>query len=188
MPDRTFSALETAHLRLRRFRSEDLALFQDYRSQPETARFQSWEAPFPETEARAFLAEMAKAHPDTPGEWFQFAIARRTDDMLIGDVALRIDADDPSVAELGYTLDTGATGKGFAVEAITAVLAYAFDTRGKRLVEAWTDGRHARSLALLARLGFTRPDSPPRRGFYKGEWCQDIHHAMTAQHWAARRA
>jgi len=188
MPDSAFSALETDRLRLRRFRADDLLAFGAYRSQPGTARFQSWEAPFPEAEARAFLAEMADAHPDTPGQWFQFAIARRDNDRLIGDVALRIDADDPSVSELGYTLDAGATGQGFAGEAITAVLAYAFDNRGKRLVEAWTDSRHARSLALLARLGFTPPDSPPRRGFYKGEWCEDIHHAMTTQDWAARQA
>ena len=186
MPDIAFSALETARLRLRRFREDDLDIFRTYRSQPDTARFQSWEAPFPEAEARAFLDEMIAAHPDTPGQWFQFAIALRDDDMLVGDVALRIDGDDPGVAELGYTLDARATGKGLASEAIAAVLAYAFETRGKRLVEAWTDTRHSRSLTLLARLGFTRPSGPPRRGFYKGEWCEDIHHAMTAQDWAAR--
>lgn len=186
MADTAFSVLETARLRLRRFRADDLAAFVAYRSQPETARFQSWEAPFPEDEARAFLAEMAVSHPDTPGQWFQFAIARRDDDTLVGDVALFTDGDDPGNLELGYTLDARATGKGLAGEAIAAVLAYAFEQRGKRLVEAWTDTRHGRSLALLARLGFKRPGDPPRRGFYKGEWCEDIHHAMTAQDWAAR--
>ncbi len=187
MADTAFSALETARLRLRRFREDDLAAFVAYRSQPETARFQSWEAPFPEAEARAFLAELAASHPDTPGEWFQFAIARREDDMLVGDLALKTDDDDPGRMELGYTLDARATGKGLAAEAIGAILAYAFEVRGKTLIEAWTDSRHERSLALLARLGFTRPDSPPRRGFYKGEWCEDIHHAMTAQDWGARQ-
>ena len=187
MPDRDFTCLETARLNLRRFRASDLEIFQAYRSQPETARFQSWEAPFPRAEAEAFLAEMAAADPDTPGQWFQFALARRDDDMLVGDVALRIDGDDPAIAELGYTLDARATGKGLAGEAIAAVLAYAFQARGKTLVEAWTDRRHDRSIALLARLGFRRPDSPPRRGLYKGEWCEDIHHAMSAQDWAARQ-
>jgi RimJ/RimL family protein N-acetyltransferase len=187
MPDTAFSTLETARLRLRRVRESDVAAFVAYRSQPETAHFQSWEAPFPEAEARAFLAEMADAHPDTPGQWFQFAIASREDDMLVGDVALFTAGDDPGKVELGYTLDARATGKGLAGEAIMAVLAYAFEQRGKHLVEAWTDARHSRSLALLARLGFQRPDSPPRRGFYKGEWCEDIHHTMSAQDWALRQ-
>lgn len=186
MADSAFSALETARLRLRRFRADDLAAFVAYRSQPETARFQSWEAPFPEAQARAFLAEMATSHPDTPGQWFQFAIARRDDDMLVGDVALFADGEDTGKAELGYTLDARATGKGLAGEAIAAVLTYAFERRGKRLIEAWTDTRHSRSLALLARLGFKRPGDSPRRGFYKGEWCEDIHHTMTVQDWAAR--
>lgn len=45
MPDTAFSALETARLRLRRFQEDDLEIFRTYRSQPDTARFQSWEAP-----------------------------------------------------------------------------------------------------------------------------------------------
>lgn len=187
MPDTAFSGLETARLLLRRFRADDAEAFQAYRSQPDTARYQSWDAPFPRSEADTFIAELADADPDTPGQWYQFAVERRSDARVIGDVGLKIDADDPARAEIGYTLDADATGHGFAAEAVAAVLDYTFGVRGKRVVEAWADARHARSLALLARLGFSRPDMPPRRGLFKGEWCDDIHHAMTAAAWMARR-
>lgn len=187
MADTAFSALETARLRLRRFRAGDLAAFIAYRSQPETARFQSWEAPFPEAEARAFLAELDGAHPDTPGEWFQFALERRDDGRLIGDIGLKCMLDDqPDTMEVGYTLDARETGHGLASEAVAAVLDYAF-ARGKTQVEAWADSRHARSLALLARLGFARLDTPPRIAVFKGERCEDLGHVMTAQAWRARR-
>tara|TARA_B100000676_G_scaffold40731_1_gene38692 strand:- start:4653 stop:4775 length:123 start_codon:yes stop_codon:yes gene_type:complete len=36
--------------------------------------------------------------PDTPGEWFQFAVAQDPGDGLIGDVALHIYEDNPTEA------------------------------------------------------------------------------------------
>jgi RimJ/RimL family protein N-acetyltransferase len=41
-----FSALTTERLVLRRFRSEDLDAFVAYRSDPQIARYQVWEAPY----------------------------------------------------------------------------------------------------------------------------------------------
>jgi len=69
---------------LRRFRPEDLDTFVAYRSDPEVARYQSWEVPYQLGQARQFLEELQVIHPDTPGEWFQFAVALRGTDRLIG--------------------------------------------------------------------------------------------------------
>jgi RimJ/RimL family protein N-acetyltransferase len=46
MGDAAFRALTTERLVLRRFRSEDLDSFVAYRSDPETARYQSWDTPY----------------------------------------------------------------------------------------------------------------------------------------------
>jgi hypothetical protein len=77
MGDATFTALTTERLVSRRFRPEDLDAFVAYRSDPEVARYQSWEAPYPAGQARRFLEELEAIDPDTPGEWFQFAVALR---------------------------------------------------------------------------------------------------------------
>jgi RimJ/RimL family protein N-acetyltransferase len=45
MGDAAFTALTTQRLVLRRFGPEDLDAFVAYRSDPEVARYQSWEAP-----------------------------------------------------------------------------------------------------------------------------------------------
>jgi RimJ/RimL family protein N-acetyltransferase len=78
MGDAAFTALTTQRLVLRRFRSEDLDAFVAYRSDPETARYQSWEVPYRPSQARQFLQELDARHPDTPGEWFQLAVACAT--------------------------------------------------------------------------------------------------------------
>jgi hypothetical protein len=75
MGDAAFTTLTTQRLVLRRFRPEDLDAFVAYRSDPETARYQSWEAPYRPSQARQFLHELEAINPDTPGEWFQFAVA-----------------------------------------------------------------------------------------------------------------
>ena len=64
------------------FRPEDVAEFVAYRSDPGVARYQSWDAPYPPEQGERFVAELMTAHPDTPGQWFQFAVALRATGQL----------------------------------------------------------------------------------------------------------
>jgi RimJ/RimL family protein N-acetyltransferase len=58
MGDAAFTALTTQRLVVRRFRPEDLDAFVAYRSDPQVARYQRWEAPYPPSQARQFLREL----------------------------------------------------------------------------------------------------------------------------------
>lgn len=162
---------------------DDQIAFHAYRTDPEVARYQSWDSPYSQEEAEAFIAEMLACHPDTPGEWYQFAVALKADDRLIGDVALRIGDNEPDEAEVGYSLASHAMGRGFASEAVAAILDYALVARGKSHVVAWADTRNVRSLALLERLGFIRKDHANREGWFKGAWSKETKHVMTAGAW-----
>ncbi len=103
MAETTFTQLESERLILRRFRDSDLAPFVAYRNDPEVARYQSWDS-FDESEARAFIREMASAQPGVPGDWFQFAVESKETGGLVGDCALQVDGQEPYRAELGFTL------------------------------------------------------------------------------------
>jgi hypothetical protein len=63
------------------------------------------------------MRQMMGAHPDTPGEWFQFAVTLRATGQLIGDCAAMPRADDPSQCEIGFTIAPGYQGRGYATEA-----------------------------------------------------------------------
>jgi RimJ/RimL family protein N-acetyltransferase len=168
--DPGFTQLRTARLVIRRFRSQDLAVFAAYRSDPDVAKYQSWET-YTVQEAEEFLRDMADAHPGTPGEWFQFAAAERESSELLGDVALRVDARDTSRAELGVTLATAHQGKGYATEAVRAVADYAFERLGATTVFAVADARNRASVALLERMGMRA--TTIERVRFKGEWCDE---------------
>jgi aminoglycoside 6'-N-acetyltransferase len=169
-PDRDFSELPTDRLVIRRFRSEDALAFAAYRSDPDVARYQSWDS-YTQQQADDMVREMAGLHPGVPGEWFQFAVADPTSNELLGDVGLRVDADDTSRAELGFTLAPAHHGKGYATEAVKGVTAYAFEQLGVETVFAVADARNDASIASLQRIGMRHTTTEPAR--FKGEWCDE---------------
>jgi RimJ/RimL family protein N-acetyltransferase len=187
MADAAFTALTSTRLVLRRFRSEDLDAFVAYRSDPTIARYQNWEAPYPPSQARQLLQKLQAIHPDTPGEWFQFAVALRRTDQLIGDCAAHIRADDPRQAEIGFTLAAEHQGHGYATEAVRRLLHYLLIQRGKHRVSATCDDRNTRSAALLERVGMRCEGQLLESTWSKGEWTSDLLYGVLRREWPTGR-
>ena len=107
--DRGFTVLRTPRLLLRRFQPGDLDAFVAYRADPEVARYQGWEAGYSRAQGEALIEWVTSVDPDTPGQWYQFAIERREAPGLIGDCAARFDDD---AVEVGFTLAPAHQGQG----------------------------------------------------------------------------
>src|SRR5215470_14197680 len=148
MVDATFDRLISPRLILRRFRAEDIATFVRYRADPAIARFQSW-ANFTAADGEAFFAAMSRQHPDTPGEWFQFAIELTATGAMIGDCALHALAESPRAVEIGFTLAPALHGRGYATEAVNRLLDYVFGPLAKERAIAITDARNMASIGVL---------------------------------------
>lgn len=168
MTDETFVRAE--RVVIRRFRDDDAPGIAAYRRDPEVARYQGWTS-FSDEEAAAFVAEMAAAEPGVRGQWYQFAIGLAPDGALIGDVGLKTRGDDPSTADIGYTLASGHQGRGLASEAVRAVIRLAFERLGVERVVATIDDRNLRSLALARRLGML--EIAANETIWRGEACVD---------------
>jgi CubicO group peptidase (beta-lactamase class C family)/RimJ/RimL family protein N-acetyltransferase len=182
-PDERFEAITTERLTIRRFRPEDAVTLAAYRSDPEVARYQGWDPPFTEEQARRFVAGLEDAHPDTPGDGFQFAVVERESDTHVGDLAAFVDAEDPDLARVGFTIAPAYQRRGYAAEALTALLGYLLVDRGKRRVVADCDARNAASAALLARVGMRREAHHLQSGWWKGEWTDEYVYAVLATEW-----
>lgn len=96
--------IETPRLVLRPFEDKDTLPFVAYRCDPEVAKYQSWDVPYPETEAITFIEAMKRGTPGVLGEWYQLAIELLATGETIGDCAFCICADDERQAEIGFTL------------------------------------------------------------------------------------
>ena len=103
---------------------------------------------------------------------------------MVGDCGLHF-LDDRQV-ELGITLDPAHQGKGYAAEALRAVLDHLFGTLGKHRVVATTDAENAAAAALFARLGFRREAHHVKNVWFKGRWGDEFVFAMLAEEWARR--
>lgn len=183
MPDEGFTGLVAERVTLRRFGPADVTRLVSYRSDLAVARYQSWDAPYPLSSGERLIAALRGEHPDTPGQWFQFAMALRATDELIGDCASFTDAEDPRLAEIGFTLDPRFQRRGYATEAARALLGYLFAARSKHRVMARCDPRNVASAAVLERLGMRREGHLRESSWAKGEWTDDLVYAILDHEW-----
>jgi RimJ/RimL family protein N-acetyltransferase len=179
--------LETPRLVLRPFQDTDLPTLFAYRSDPEVARYQTWDVPYRLDQAAEVIAEMKPRTPGTAGEWYQIAIERKLTGDHIGDCAFHIPREDPGQAEMGFTVSRTHQGQGYATEAVACLLGYLFDTLDLRRVVATCDARNVPSARLLERLGMRREAHFVESVWFKGGLGSEFHYAMLKREWAGRK-
>lgn len=184
MPDEHFTELISDRIMLRRFTLADLTTFVAYRSNPEVARYQGWEAPYPLADGKRMISKMLDEHPDTAGQWYQYAMVLRSTSELIGDCAAGIDAEDERQAEIGFTVRPEYQGRGYATEGARTLLRYLFEARAKHRVTARCDVRNTASARVIERLGMRREGYLRESNWSKGEWADEFLYAMLDHEWA----
>jgi RimJ/RimL family protein N-acetyltransferase len=179
--------LETQRLILRPFQGQDLEAFTSYRSDPDVARYQSWEIPYSQDQAAALIQEMKRTQPGIPGEWYQFAIERKLSPGLIGDCVFHILTQDVRQAEIGFSLARQYQGQGYAAEAVNRLLDYLFGELDLHRVAAICDVENQASVRLLERVGMRREGHFIENIWFKGAWGSEYSYAMLHQEWRMRR-
>lgn len=178
-----FEPLTTDRLIIRPIRKGDREDFFAYRSHPEVTKFQSFR-PAQIEDIDAFILQMESALPNIPGQWYQAAICLKKGGRMIGDAGMHFI--DGEQVEIGYTLSPDHQGKGYAAEAVHAVLGYLFGILGKHRVFASVDPDNTHSIALLERLGF-RKEAHFHESIREGKrWMDDCIYAMLKREWDGR--
>ena len=188
IPERLeFLPITTARLALRRFNEKDAGAFCAYRSDPEVARYQSWEE-CSEREAREFVRQHETQPFGVPGEWLQIAIALKDSDEIIGDCAVRIHPQDPRLATIGFTLARRFQRQGFAAEALSGLLKYLFERVGLHRIVADTDVENVPAWRLMEQLGMRREGHLRQSLWFKGRWADEYLYAVLREEWLFRSA
>jgi ribosomal-protein-alanine N-acetyltransferase len=146
--------LDTARLRLRPFNSGDADELFALHSNAYVLRY--WDAP-PWSERERAERFIAASHDMAEqGSGARLAIKRVSDNSFIGWCSVTRWNPDHHSASLSYCLRDAAWGHGYATEAATALLHWAFDTLNLNRVQAETDTRNAASARVLEKLAFIR--------------------------------
>lgn len=173
----TFEGFCTERLRLRPFAIADLEAFTAYRNDPEVAKYQSWES-YSIEQAHSLYA--GSCHDfNVADSWYQLAIADIDSDALLGDCAINF-KDDGEQVEIGFTLARENQHRGYAREAVGALVKYLFLVLKKRRVTATVDVLNAGSIGLLEHLKFRREAHFVENIFFKGSWGSEYCYGLLA--------
>jgi RimJ/RimL family protein N-acetyltransferase len=87
-------------------------------------------------------------------------------------------------AELGWCLDPRHQGRGYATEAVTALMRLCFEDLGLRRVTANCFADNEESWRLMERLGMRREVHTLRESLHRsGEWLDGMGYALLADEW-----
>lgn len=175
--------LRTERLQLRDFRADDWRAVWRYRQDPRYQRYYA-SAEGGEAEARAFVERMRAQQREAPRYRFQLAVVLPADGDLVGNVGIRRSAPGSHKASMGCELDPDHWGRGYAVEAGTAMLRFAFGELGIHRVWADCLADNAAAVRTLERLGF-RPEGRLRdHEQFKGQLWDGLVYGLLRHEWA----
>lgn len=157
-----FETIETPRLLLRRLQLSDAFEFSHYRSMPLVSRYQS---AYSLERAMALAEDMQKSEPSDTDKWFQFAVTLHTNGKLIGDIGFK-NTDEAGKSWIGYTLHPDYWHKGYAREAVQAVIDY-YKLLGITNIWAATAVSNENSMKLLRSIGFTLHESKPDEWIFR---------------------
>lgn len=175
MPGAAF--LRGDRVTLRTVESEDVDLFQRARNDPEYREGLLFTTP----KNRETVAEFVEEVVADDGADASVNLLVCADGEPVGGVALFDRNADH--ATLAYWLAPEARGQGYATEAVSLVLDYAFDTLGINHVVAWTVDYNDASRALLERLGFEHEGTYREHVWRKGEYRDTVHYGLLRREW-----
>ena len=161
--------LITKRLRIEPLGNAAVADFADYRSDPDIARYQTWDTPYSNAQALELIEPQAGIELPPKGEWLQLGIHLVETDQLIGDLALHNLEDPEPSFEIGYTITTRFQGQGYAKESAAALIEFLVREQGAKRFIATPDRRNLASIKLLKSLGFVQRPEKSWDEFFKGE-------------------
>jgi RimJ/RimL family protein N-acetyltransferase len=163
--------LRTERLLLRPARLDDVDAFHIILGDPRAMRY--WSTPPHATldETREWVAAMVERSLE-PCRDFVIEMEGR----LIGKAGCF------KLPDIGYILHPDVWGRGYAHEAMAAVIAHIFATNDLERITADVDPRNAGSIALLLRLGFA--ETHRARGTWQvgDELCDSVYFALPRPH------
>ena len=176
-------AFRSLRLQIREFvMSDSSALFALYRL-PETSQFESWEPFQIELQTRDLLKDWIKAQSDD--ERIEYTLAICLEGHFIGlccvDLGVAVETDNLRMGCLSYRFLPEYWGQGYASEALTALIKFAFDEMSLHRVHAGCVVGNIASRRVMDKAGM-RYEGTTRKSFpIGGQWHDYLLYGLLAE-------
>ena len=178
--------IQTQRLTIRNLQPGDLDAFHLYRSNPEVTKYQGFDV-MNRDEAAAFISRQQDAMFGAPGQWVQYAIALSATGALLGDCAIKLQGNDPRIAEIGITISHLHQQQGFAKEAMKGIVHFLFGIKELHRIVETVDAENTASIQLLKSSGFRQEGHFIENTFFKGAWGSEYQYALLKKEWDAQQ-
>jgi RimJ/RimL family protein N-acetyltransferase len=162
-----FQPLTTARLVVRAVVASDVDALHARRNEPEVARLQAWLLPWPREDAERIVADSMALDGPTDGHWWTLTIEERDSGAVVGDLVLNL-SNGGRTGEVGYSLGSRWWGRGYAVEALDALVDWVLARYPVSRLEGRLHPQNRASAMVLERTGFLF-EGHTRLSFWLGE-------------------
>ncbi len=182
-----FNPTRTDRLLIRPFREEDIDAYLERRNDPDVARYQDWELPYSRERAERVVEHVMGLAGPEDGEWWMAIVCDPDSGEVYGDVGAELSWQGRT-AEVGYTFAKEHWGKGYAREALEALIEHLFEHAGVIRVCGMLHPDNPASAMVLERTGFLF-EGHTRSSFWVGEELSDDWiYGMTESDWRTWRS
>jgi RimJ/RimL family protein N-acetyltransferase len=161
--------LETPRLLLRDFTADDWPAVLAYQRDPRYLRLYEWADRTPAA-VQAFVQMFVDQQHAQPRTRFQLAVTLRATGELIGNCGIRRDSPMSHEAEIGYEIAPDQWGRGYASEAVAAIVGFGIETLRVHRITAWLVADNVASARVLEKNGFQLEGRLRDKEMYKGRY------------------
>ncbi|MGY6708906.1 MAG: GNAT family N-acetyltransferase [Rhizobiaceae bacterium] len=178
---------ETDRLLLRPFVADDQEQYAQYHSRLDVYRYLYTEAPTGDALNEQFRLVLASRF-EKDGDIFRLAVIRKEDGAIVGEVLLKLANRSALQGEVGYIFNPAFARKGYATEAVAAMLRIGFEEIGFHRIFARLDAANTGSLGVVERLGLRREAHFLQNDRFNDQWGDEFVYAILKSEWDGRKA
>jgi [ribosomal protein S5]-alanine N-acetyltransferase len=173
------TTIETERLILRPHQESDFDGIHEYATDQDVVKFMQW-GPNTLDETRFFLDTCIANQKHADRLSYDFAVVSREDGSFLGTVSLRLSSPSARAAELGYTYQKRAWGRGIASEAARRMVDFGFDELGLTRIFATCNPVNYASARVLQKCGLVLEGCMKNHMMVKGVWRDTLLFATTS--------
>lgn len=181
-----FTPIRTRRLLIRPVTAVDTDGLVAKRNDPEVAKYQDWTLPYTREQAEKRVSELVAMEGPENDEWWMAIVCDPDTGEVFGDLALHLGWDSQS-AEVGYTFAREHWGKGYAAEALEALVEYLFEQLNVTRVFASLHPDNPASAMVLERVGMLFEGHTKSSFWIGGENSDDWIYGLTRPDWTRWR-
>lgn len=170
--------LKSARLDLRPVKLSDLENIHELHSFPETDKYNTLGIPENKEQTTAVISEWIATHERSPQRNFVFVVQLKDLEEFIGLIALNCGKEKFRNAEVWYKFHPSHWNKGFATEALKAVLDFGFNQLNLHRIEAGCAVDNIGSIRTLEKAGMSREGRKRQVLPLKSGWSDNFEYAI----------